>query len=213
MRKARQALSKAMTTIENHEIKGVKKSPLPYSHDMKIRRALVIHFTGGATGKSSIEAMKDRGVSAHLVIDRDGSVTQCVPFNKVASHAGRSRWRDPKTGILFDGMNSCSIGIEIANAGDDEGALSWARKQPGFSSIKAKHRNGGSIKEWESFSKTQLDSVFEVALALVDHYSLDSITGHDCIAPERKTDPGPSFEMKELREYCGFSGLPVVFQP
>ena len=40
--------------------------------------------------------------------------------------------------------------------------------------------------------------------------NLDDITGHDCIAPERRNDPGPAFPMQELRELCGFSGLPEV---
>lgn len=46
-------------------------------------------------------------VSAHLFIRRDGSVIQCVPFNKRAWHAGVSS---------FDGQENCndfSIGIEL----------------------------------------------------------------------------------------------------
>ena len=177
---------------------------------MDVRRALVIHFTGGATGASSVEAMRERGVSAHVVVDRDGSVTQCRAFNRVASHAGVSRWKDPNTGKRFDGMNSCSIGIEIANAGNDDGALKWARKQPGFESITAKHRNGGATQEWEKYPEAQLKAVFDLAKLLVATYKLDDVTGHDCIAPERKDDPGPAFPMEELRVACGFTGLPVV---
>jgi N-acetylmuramoyl-L-alanine amidase len=179
---------------------------------MNIRRALVIHFTAGATGASSVEAMRERSVSAHIVVERDGSVIQCRGFNQVASHAGRSRWIDPNSGKRYDGMNSCSIGIEIANAGNDDGALSWARKQPGFASITARHRNGGPLVEWEKYPEAQLRSVFTIAQLLVATYKLDDITGHDCIAPERKDDPGPAFPMLELRTACGFTGLPAVHQ-
>jgi N-acetylmuramoyl-L-alanine amidase len=49
-----------------------------------------------------------------------------------------------------------------------------------------------------------------VAKVLVACYQLDDITGHDCIAPERKDDPGPAFPMAELRAACGFTGLPAV---
>ena len=198
--------------ITDHWIDGVRRDEIATSREMPIRRVLVIHFTGGATGKSSIEAMRERGVSAHVVIDRDGSVTQCVPFNRSAAHAGKSRWRDPKTSHLYDGINSCGIGIEIANAGNDEGALSWARKQSGFASIHERHRNGGSVQEWECYPPAQLAAVLALSKELVTTYNLDDISGHDCVAPERKDDPGPAFPMQALREHCGFSGLPVVYR-
>lgn len=49
-------------------------------------------------------------VSAHLLIDRAGRVTQYVPFTKRAWHAGKS---------AYDGRESCndfSIGIELEGA-------------------------------------------------------------------------------------------------
>jgi N-acetylmuramoyl-L-alanine amidase len=192
--------------------KAVKRDALPFSRDMPIRRAVVLHFTGGASGASSVEAMGQRKVSAHLVIDRDGSVIQCVPFNKVAAHAGVSRWKDPKTGERYEHCNGFTIGIEIANAGDDEGAQSWARKQ-GANFSEAKHRNGGKEVLWEGFPAAQIAAVIAICKALVSKYNLDDITGHDCIAPERKNDPGPLFPMQQVREACGFNGLPAVHQP
>ena len=200
-------------TITDHCLDDAKRDFIDGGVPMNVRRALVIHFTGGATAASSVEAMRERNVSAHVVVDRDGSVIQCRAFNRVASHAGISRWKDPNTGKRFDGMNSCSIGIEIANAGNDDGALKWARKQPGFDSIKAKHRNGGPIQEWEKYPEAQLATVFDLAKLLVATYKLDDVTGHDCSAPERKDDPGPAFPMEELRVACGFAGLPVVYRP
>jgi N-acetyl-anhydromuramyl-L-alanine amidase AmpD len=199
--------------ITDHFLDDAKRDLIKGGGPMDVRRALVIHFTGGATGASSVEAMRERGLSAHLVVDRDGSVIQCRAFNRVASHAGASRWVDPNTGKRFDGLNSCSIGIEIANAGNDDGALKWARKQPGFDSITAKHRNGGATVEWEKYPKAQLEAVFAISKLLVANYKLDDVTGHDCIAPERKDDPGPAFPMEELRVACGFTGLPVVHRP
>ena len=199
-----------MNITPDHFLEDVKREMLPGDRPMNIRRALVIHFTGGATGASSIDAMRERGLSAHLMVERDGSVTQCRAFNTVALHAGVSRWLDPNTGKRYDGLNSCSIGIEIANAGNDDGALKWARKQPGFASITAEHRNGGKVFEWEKYPDAQLKAVFDIAKLLVANYKLDDVTGHDCIAPERKEDPGPAFPMQDLRVACGFTGLPVV---
>lgn len=195
---------------DDHWLEEIERDPIASSRPMLVRRCVVEHFTAGATGRSSIRAMRERGVSAHIVIERDGTIIQCVPFDRKASHAGSSRWRDPRTGILYGTANDYGIGIEIANAGNDDGALSWARKQPGFQSIKARHRNGGPEVEWEVYPQAQLNAVVAVTRALVARYNLDDITGHDCIAPERKDDPGPAFPMQAVREQCGLFGLPVV---
>ena len=180
--------------------------------DMHIRRAVVLHFTGGATGASSIEAMKERGVSAHLVVHRDGTVTQCVAFDRIAFHAGRSRWSDPKTAEEYVGCNNFTIGIEIANAGDDPGAQQWAIKH-GATCLSARHQSEHHGKMWEAYPDAQIEAVTEICKALVKQYNLDDITGHDCIAPERKLDPGPLFPMGQVRAACGFAGLPAVHQP
>ena len=52
-------------------------------------------------------------VSAHLLIRRDGSVIQFVPFGRRAWHAGDSRFRGEST------CNDYSIGIELEGADDD----------------------------------------------------------------------------------------------
>ncbi len=58
------------------------------------------------------EQIKDLTVSPHLLIDRSGQVTQYVPFDKRAWHAGRSE---------FNGRQNCndfSIGIELEGTDD-----------------------------------------------------------------------------------------------
>lgn len=165
---------------------------------MNTRRFLVIHFTSGATAKSSIDFWRTPaalGASAHIVIDRDGTVYQCRPFDKTCGHAGISQWQG------FDGLNNCSIGIELANAGDDSKLASKYTKLP---LIKASHKNGGPIVEWEAYTSAQFRACVEVAKTLVDRYNLDDIVGHDDIAPSRKNDPGPAFPMQQLRDSCGF---------
>lgn len=202
-----------MKITADHWIEGARRRLIHGGKPMPVRRALVIHFTAGATGRSSIEYWQKpeaKGACAHVVIERDGTVIQCRPFNYTCGHAGVSQWRDPKTGLLYEGLNACSIGIELANAGNDPAALAWARKQPGFASIRARHRNGGPQAEWECYPDYQISALTEVAESLVKHYRLDDITGHDCIAPARKDDPGPAFDMRRFREALGFTGLPVV---
>ncbi|MDF3013657.1 MAG: ampD [Cellvibrio sp.] len=54
----------------------------------------------------------DLKVSAHLFIERDGNVTQFVPFNARAWHAGNSSFADRAD------CNDYSIGIELEGADD-----------------------------------------------------------------------------------------------
>lgn len=197
----------------NHRIEGVQFEAVPGGFVMEVRRCLVIHFTSGASAMSSVEFWRTpdaHGASAHIVIDRDGTVIQCRQFNYTCGHAGVSRWRDPSpqgAGTLYTGVNSCSIGIELANAGDD---VALATKWSALPLLTAYHRNGGPAAKWEQYPQPQLDACRDVARALVQRYRLDDITGHDCIAPERKNDPGPAFPMEWLRTECGFEGLPAI---
>lgn len=203
---------------DDHWIEGVSKELLKGGAEMRTRRLLVIHFTSGMSAQSSIDFWKSpqaQGACAHIIIDRDGKVIQCRPCNRTAGHAGISRWRDPKTSVVYLGVNNFGIGIELANAGDSvEGSVEHPKlfgKYPAESgAILARHKNGGKETLWEKFAAPQLASCFELAKALVERYNLDDVCGHEDIAPERKNDPGPAFPMEKLREACGFLGLPRV---
>ncbi|MCY3858918.1 MAG: 1,6-anhydro-N-acetylmuramyl-L-alanine amidase AmpD [Gammaproteobacteria bacterium] len=63
--------------------------------------------------------LQDYRVSAHLLIERTGVVTQFVPFNMRAWHAGESEWQGRKD------CNDFSIGIELE--GTDEGLFEDAQ--------------------------------------------------------------------------------------
>lgn len=105
-------------------------------------------------------------VSAHLLIRRDGSIRQYVPFNRRAWHAGAS---------CFEGRERCndfSIGIEL------EGSIN----QP-----------------YTDEQYQQLAAVTREILAKYPDITLDRITGHSDIAPERKTDPGPFFDWQRYK--------------
>ena len=82
------------------------------------RDTIIIHYTAGANAESAIHTLcdRERKVSAHLVVGRDGAVTQLLPFNTIGWHAGRSHWRERTS------FNQYSIGIEIDNAGPTFGA-------------------------------------------------------------------------------------------
>ncbi len=56
--------------------------------------------------------LKNLKVSAHLLINRDGVLTQFVPFHKRAWHAGVSKYKGR------EGCNDFSIGIELEGVDD-----------------------------------------------------------------------------------------------
>lgn len=199
-----------MRITPDHLISTARKELLPGGRPMPIRRCVVLHYTAGATALSSIDYWRSpaaKGASAHLVIDRDGALFQCRPFDRTAGHAGISRWVDPATGNRYTNLNACSIGIELANAGDNP---DLAKRHSTLPPLRAAHRNGGPVRLWENYTEAQLTVCRAVVALLVVRYNLDDITGHDCIAPERKADPGPAFPMQPLREANGFVGLPKV---
>jgi N-acetylmuramoyl-L-alanine amidase len=196
-----------MRIDESHLLDMGKRDLLPGGAVMAVRRFLVIHYTAGATAQSSVNYWKQlaNGICAHFVIDRDGGIIQCRPCNRTAGHAGASNWKDPKTGITYHGLNSCSIGIELANAGDNATLAAKWMKAP---TVTLPHKNGGAPRQWEAYPEAQLAACTRLSQTLVKRYRLDDVVGHDDISPRRKSDPGPAFPMQDLREACGFQGLP-----
>ena len=174
-------------------------------------RILVVHFTSGASGRSSAEwfrSPENRSSSAHLVIDRDGSVIQCLPFDTVAWHAGRSQWK----GLV--GLNRHSLGIELANWGSlTRRGSGWVTPtgRPIADPVMAVHRNGNpdgsrAAIGWEPYPAAQIGALEAIARALVATYGISEIVGHDDIAPTRKSDPGPALDMERLRAAVFGSG-------
>lgn len=163
---------------------------------------LVMHFTAGDSAAWAIDVLcdptPDRPVSAHLLVDRDGTVTQLLPFDTIAWHAGRSTWGGRT------GFNDFSIGIEIDNAGrlqpQADGFVSW-RGSPYAASeaVQATHRNESEPAWWHRYAQPQLEAVEALCGVLVEAYGLRWILGHEEIAPERKEDPGPAFPLDDLR--------------
>ncbi len=162
---------------------------------------IVIHYTAGSSAESSVDTLinPDVKASAHLVIGRDGSVTQLVPFNIIAWHAGKSAWGDRK------GLNKYSIGIELDNAGrltksGTQYSAWFGRTYPEEEVVEAVHRNEETPSYWHRFTEDQITKTFNICRLLIDRYDIKTILGHEEISPGRKSDPGPAFPLDKLRE-------------
>jgi N-acetylmuramoyl-L-alanine amidase len=164
---------------------------------------IVIHYTAGPSAQSAINTFKDPNArfkpSAHLVIDFNGGVIQMVPFNVKANHAGESEHLGRKW------MNNYSIGIEIVNAGNlkkvgNRYQAWYGRFYNEDEVIVAKHKNRSKTEFWQIYTEEQIEIVGEICKALISCYDIKYIVGHDDIAPNRKTDPGPAFPMVKIQQ-------------
>ncbi len=127
---------------------------------------IILHYTAMETAEGAIERLCDpvAEVSAHYVIDETGQITQLVAEENRAWHAGVSAWE----GVTD--INSCSIGIELANP--------------------------GPLADLPPFPEPQMAALERLIadISLRWDVPFDRILGHEHVAPGRKFDPGPKFD-------------------
>ena len=133
---------------------------------------VVLHYTGMRTAEEALERMCDpkAKVSAHYMIDTDGTVISLVPEEKRAWHAGKSYWR----GITD--VNSASVGIEIVNPGHEWGYEPFTDDQM----IALMPLLADIIER------------YDIPRA--------NVVGHSDVAPARKQDPGELFDWQRLAQ-------------
>lgn len=131
---------------------------------------IVLHYTGMKTAEAAIERLCDpvAEVSAHYVVDEDGSILQLVAEDMRAWHAGVSQWGD------ITDVNSHSIGIEMVNPGHEFGYRAFPQVQ--MTAVKALCR----------------------AIMVRWGVKPENVVGHSDVAPGRKIDPGELFPWDEL---------------
>jgi N-acetylmuramoyl-L-alanine amidase len=127
---------------------------------------LILHYTGMPTAEAALARLTDRAaqVSAHYLIDEDGTVFGLVDEGRRAWHAGVSSWRGRAD------LNAVSIGIELVNPGHEWGYRAFPPAQLAACAalardIVARH----AIRPWH-------------------------VLGHSDVAPARKEDPGELFD-------------------
>lgn len=159
----------------------------PNFSDLEIPvRFVVLHYTAASLERTlEIFTTQATEVSAHIVIDRDGTVYELVDclagVCKRAWHAGKSKLELPLPGgsTVVEGFNDCSIGIELVNL------------------------NGNIFQ----YTEAQYASLFGLLELLRGMYPAlkapESIIGHEQIAGFRgKCDPGRCFEWSRLFSVC-----------
>jgi len=198
-----------MAVIKNHRLEGAPYVASPNKGGRITPRFIVQHYTAGYTAQSAINTLTRRGsgVSAHVTVDLDGTITQHVPFNVKAWHAG------PSSHMGYTGLNSHSIGIEIVNIGwlrplgngHYQDAYGNSRDDSDFPHglVAAPNaRVGSGTFYWPRYTPEQLHAVDELTEALVQKYNIIDIVSHEEIDTRGwKTDPGPAFPMKLVKRH------------
>lgn len=128
---------------------------------------LVLHYTGMRTAQEALLRLCDPAaqVSAHYVVDEDGTIYQLVEEEMRAWHAGVSCWRGREN------INDLSIGVEIVNPGHEFGYRPFPAAQ--MEAVAA-----------------LCNDIVERHPAIEPR----NVVGHSDIAPERKEDPGELFD-------------------
>lgn len=131
---------------------------------------LVLHYTGMPSAAEAIDRLCDPAarVSAHYVIEEDGTVWRLVAESERAWHAGISFWQGTSD------VNAASVGIELVNPGHEWGYRAFPEPQVAAleelaRGILARHPIPG-----------------------------DRVVGHSDVAPERKQDPGELLDWPRL---------------
>jgi N-acetylmuramoyl-L-alanine amidase len=133
---------------------------------------ILLHYTGMADASAALALLGRAGseVSAHYFVFEDGRIVQLVPENRRAWHAGKASWAGETD------INSCSIGIEIANPGHDHG--------------------------YPDFPLRQIAAVTALCRSILTRFTIPPmrILAHSDVAPARKQDPGEKFPWRTLHD-------------
>jgi len=134
---------------------------------------VVLHYTGMRDADSAIQRLRDpeARVSCHYLIAEDGRIVRMVAEEDRAWHAGKSYWRG------VQGVNDCSVGIEIVNPGHELGYC--------------------------PFTEPQMEALLPLLADIVERHGIvpANVVGHSDVAPARKQDPGELFDWARLAKH------------
>ncbi len=140
----------------------------------RVPDTILLHYTGMGTAEAAARWLSnpESKVSAHYLVEEDGTIIQMVSERHRAWHAGASYWAGESD------INSASIGIEIHNHGHDA--------------------PGGL----PPYPRLQMEAVAALCRDIAARWPVrpERVLGHSDVAPGRKIDPGEHFDWRWLAE-------------
>lgn len=165
----------------------ILRPALPSRRRTEPPTGIVMHATAGGTLNGAIETLRQRGLSYHYTIDKDGTVTKCCPIANIAFHSGNSygpkeadanvnRTQDKAANFIAKcSVNPYTIGISFVNWDNGKDPFTPAQEQSARDLI---NELKGSIP------------------------TLTFITTHARVSPRRKVDP-KGYDIEKLAADTG----------
>lgn len=190
--------------IEHHRLSGAGYEEAQHIGGVITPALLVKHDTASRLSRGNAAAYLARNsakVSVHFVIERDGTVTQQVPTNRRANHAGTSSFHGRA------GCNDFSVGVEIVNPGimtraSASEARAWYGElfdiaQYGIQEVETREHGRGL---WMPYTEAQIEADLALSEALFrDIPSLQDMRTHWYVSPGRKIDTNPLYPLEHIR--------------
>jgi N-acetyl-anhydromuramyl-L-alanine amidase AmpD len=119
------------------------KTPLANIARQNPASLIVLHATAGASARSSVGVLRDKGLGYHYIIGRDGNDAKnfatadgsepltyyCVPIERVTFHVGSGIPVPQQTGVTNRDINRNSIGLSLANIQNRKNPQPYPEKQ------------------------------------------------------------------------------------
>ena len=160
---------------------------------------VMIHFTSNVLNnhvdpyqiEDIYSIFKEYEVSAHYVIDRDGTIYLFVGEGRVAYHAGKGNIISEVINVAS--MNDKSIGIELLAIGTKEEMVPLITEET-YDKLDPSHI-GYTDEQYCALQSLLTDILSRHSTIKRDR---EHIIGHDEYAPVRKSDPGRLFDWTRL---------------
>lgn len=154
-------------------------------------QAVVVHWTAGDTWQSAYYTFYDDtrndgtvNVSSQFIVERDGTIYQLMPDNKLARHV--------------IGYNWCAIGIENVGGVNNAENLTYEQLKANIELVRYLHNKYPTIK--------YIFGHYQQIVARESGLYIEHVKGYS----SSKSDPGPSF-MQALRDNLQSEGF--IFFP
>ena len=176
-------------------VKGTAKKALNHVGSSQAPTLLVIHYSVTNTVAQAVSALNARGLSYHVLIEKDGKAFQTRPFTQTALHPGLSNWK-ADTGVDFGAsVMKNSIGICLMNMGFDVKSVPAGNVGAGKLIY---NPNDPSMQRWEKFPGAQVATCTSIAKEIIAAFPISDVVGHHDVAIMGKFDPGPLFDLAAL---------------
>lgn len=168
-------------------------------------KGITIHYTADPTVEGTLKSFGANGYCYHLIIDRDGKVTQSCYFEAGTWHAGKAEWAGQSP-------NRMHIAVALVGWGwlkpDGHGGFkSWAETPVPAAEVAQRPDNlTGEVGAWHACTPVQEQALEQVLLwCMANGIGAGDICGHDeaALPKGRKFDPGGALSrtMPELRAH------------